>query len=123
MNVSQSLKEKLVILWKIYAWDSILKHCDGALLWGAIDSENLMKVKELLENLSYKITESMNLLTEASSASDKIVHSVVSKNDDKLYSKIFNAAAHSRLNREPVLSVISDTIKPLSQKLKMTAKI
>lgn len=82
-----------------------------------------MKIKNMIESLSFSITSSMSLLTEASSVSDKIVHSIVSKNDDKLYSKLYNAASHSRLNREPILPVVNEKIKQLSQKLKMTAKI
>ena len=78
LNVTQKLKEKLIILWKIYACDSILRYCDGALLWGVIQSEHLMKIKDMIESLSFSITSSMSLLTEASSVSDKIVHSIVS---------------------------------------------
>lgn len=123
LNISQALKQKLVILCKIYACNNILKYCDGALLHGVVSGVQLLQVKDLQEELTLAIKPDMQLLTESSSATSKIIHSVVNDKENKLYSRLYSAAAHSRLNHEPVLAAVRESVKPLSLKLQMIAKI
>jgi hypothetical protein len=76
-----------------------------------------MQIKDMFEELADKITPSMKLLTQATSPCDETLHSLLGRKVDKVYERLYDAASNSRLNREPSLSVISEYVKPLSQRL------
>jgi hypothetical protein len=122
-TVSPSLKDKLLILCKIYCCDQILKHCDGPLLIGMIDSCQLMMIKDKYEELADEITPHMKLLTQASSPSDETLHSLMGRNLKDCYSNLFEAASNSRLNQEKSLEAIDVDVRRLSSKLTLAAKI
>ena len=116
-NISNELKDSLVILCKIYAWDSIMKRSEESFIMRFINSDILFKISDLLDDLIVQIRPSIVGLVEGSRADDTHNFSFLSTENEKVYERMYEQSARLRVNSYEKLRSYDKSIKPLRNKL------
>ena len=116
-KLSKELYDSLLILWKIYAWDSILRHSEESLFSGYINSKFLFKISDLLDDLISQTRPNIVGLVEGTRADESHNFSILSTESGKVYQQIYEQAGRLRINTYDKLYTYDKSIKPLRQKL------
>ena len=126
-KMSDKLRQAMLLLWKIYASENIVKFCDQALLDGYINAKQLLGVQEQFLELVEQFRPFLAVMTEPLSVCEGSIDGILSQKDGKTYERIYTESSRSALNSKTVIDSVSDHVKPLSKLLQSfyqpTAKI
>ena len=91
---------------------------------GSVTKCDLFQIQRFYEDLADQLVPHISVLTQSVSLNDQTLFEISPNNTSTdRYEAIYDYATKSRLNKTQKLSSIDEYIKPLSQKLKMAAKI
>lgn len=116
-EMTPSLKKNVEILLKIHLAHSIVTYADGAILSGYAKAKHLIRTEEFLYEQMELIRPQLLNIVEAFDYPDGGINSVIGKDSDKTYEKIFLAASSNPMNRTDKLDSVDQYLKPLARTL------
>ena len=117
MKMSDKMKDTILLLWKIYAWDNIVRFWDQALIDNYLTAKQMMDIQGLLHELMDKFKPSLAAMIEPLSLWENSIEGILSQKDDKMYERLYNFSARSALNRKDTLDSFKTSVRPLQRKL------
>ena len=124
IEATENVKFALAMLSKLFLCGAILRYSDSALLHNYITAAHLEQIHELNQRLIGNLRKYIVALSEVATICEPFHYSSVldSKNDTYL-EDLFEYSKNSKLNSKQKIDSIDQYIKPLSQKLRIVAKI
>ena len=119
-KMSNKLKETLILLWKIYACDNIVKFGDQTLVDNYLTAKQLLSVQELLSDLLAQFRPYLAVMTEPISLCENSIEGILSQKDNKMYERLYSFSSRSALNKKDILDSFKTSVKPLQKKLSVS---
>ena len=123
VKLSKNLMSVMNKMLCVYLCDVITKFGQQLILNGYLKGNQLMKIKDFMDEIITEIRPHAYKLTSSYIPHNEILHSAIARKSGKMYETLYEVSSRSKLNNKTKLDSFDENIRPLQKKLRGIAKI